>query len=248
MRGPCAFCCRFCNINNIYPQWVPVYSRSSWSSYNSLKCPTMVCCSKNPAFVCWTLCLSTKSHFFVVVQDIPKLCGEDDQSNCSSDEEGWLEFDDEDADGNEERTLCLFCTHESKDVSLAIDHVKSEHGIDFSALKGKFNMDQYSFIKVCSPRNFLRLCRAAFSIELNSNFCFAGRWLTTFGSIKSEQMSLLRRKSVNGTMKSTWSHWNSSRGWCSVHLFCPSSALFETKSRSDFQTTIASWNRPMVNR
>lgn len=58
-----------------------------------------------------------------------------------------MEFGDEDADDNED-TLCLFCSHESKSVELAMIHVKNEHGVDFHLLKRKFNMDQYSFIKV----------------------------------------------------------------------------------------------------
>lgn len=58
-----------------------------------------------------------------------------------------MEFEDEDADDNES-TICLFCSHEFNNVTLAIVHVKNEHGVDFHLLKRKFNMDQYSFIKV----------------------------------------------------------------------------------------------------
>lgn len=86
--------------------------------------------------------MQLKNLFFS--QDIPNLCGEDD---ISSDEEGWMELDDEGADDNE-TTLCLFCSHECKSVELAMIHVESEHGVDFHILKRKFNMDQYSFIKV----------------------------------------------------------------------------------------------------
>lgn len=78
-------------------------------------------------------------------------------NSSSEDEEGWLEFDDEDAEDDEENTLCLFCSHESKNVALAMDHVKTEHGVDFHILKSKFNMDQYSFIKVRSSITFIRI-------------------------------------------------------------------------------------------
>lgn len=60
-----------------------------------------------------------------------------------------MELDDNDSDDNE-RTLCLFCSHEFKSVKLAMNHVESDHGIDFHLLKRKFSMDQYSFIKVHS--------------------------------------------------------------------------------------------------
>lgn len=57
---------------------------------------------------------------------------------------------DEDID-DEERTLCLFCDVTSDSVDLAIQHLDTKHGITLSALKSKFHMDQYSFIKVrCS--------------------------------------------------------------------------------------------------
>ncbi len=38
---------------------------------------------------------------------------------------------------------------QSKSVALAMVHVKDDHAVDFHVLKRKFNMDQYSFIKVC---------------------------------------------------------------------------------------------------
>lgn len=60
-----------------------------------------------------------------------------------------MELDDEEVD-DDENTLCLFCHHEAKNVALAMVHVKSEHHVDFHVLKRKFNMDQYSFIKVYS--------------------------------------------------------------------------------------------------
>lgn len=85
---------------------------------------------------------------------MPNLCGEDDLLNSSSDEEGWMEFGDEGAD-DDENTLCLFCSHESKSVAVAMTHVKKEHGVDFHILKRKFNMDQYSFIKVLRRIDFI---------------------------------------------------------------------------------------------
>lgn len=66
---------------------------------------------------------------------------------CESDEDDnnddWDEMETE-----EEPTQCLFCNEISKSIEEAIVHLKTQHHIDLSVLKGKFHMDQYSYIKV----------------------------------------------------------------------------------------------------
>lgn len=53
-------------------------------------------------------------------------------------------------ESEEEPTQCLFCDDVSESIDNAVAHLHTKHHIDFSNLKGKFNMDQYSYIKVRS--------------------------------------------------------------------------------------------------
>lgn len=48
---------------------------------------------------------------------------------------------------------CLFCSQTLQNSTEAISHCKNEHNLDFIKLKGQFNMDDYSFIKLV---NFIR--------------------------------------------------------------------------------------------
>lgn len=81
----------------------------------------------------------------------PLYNAEENDSDGSADDESWQEVDD---DGNNENsstatTRCLFCTDTFKSVELAIDHLSGHaHHLDLTILKARFNMDQYSFIKV----------------------------------------------------------------------------------------------------
>lgn len=72
------------------------------------------------------------------------------------------EFEDSDSDSfegeenevdEEEATNCLFCSNQFPSIELAIEHLDSHHGIRLEKLKGKFNMDQYSYIKLI---NYIR--------------------------------------------------------------------------------------------
>lgn len=75
---------------------------------------------------------------------MPAMCHEDDDDNHgSSDDEAWQE---EDENGSPVR--CLFCLNDLKSVEIAINHVNDEHKVDLVHMKHKFDMDQYSFIKV----------------------------------------------------------------------------------------------------
>lgn len=62
--------------------------------------------------------------------------------------------DDDDDDWNEneeeqESTKCLFCEEISSSIERSIEHVDQEHHINLNTVKHKFNLDQYSYIKVC---------------------------------------------------------------------------------------------------
>ncbi|XP_055850572.1 protein arginine N-methyltransferase 1 [Episyrphus balteatus] len=66
------------------------------------------------------------------------------------------EFEDSDSDNYEdeedevdegETTKCLFCVNQFPSIELAIQHLDGSHKIQLAKLKGKFNMDQYSYIK-----------------------------------------------------------------------------------------------------
>lgn len=68
--------------------------------------------------------------------------------------------DDEDSDGwNEmdvsgEQTTCLFCPLQFHTIAVALDHCRTQHKFDLLALKNKYNMDCYSYIKMI---NYIRL-------------------------------------------------------------------------------------------
>lgn len=47
-----------------------------------------------------------------------------------------------------EPTTCLFCTLVLPSIESALEHVSNVHKINFSELKSKHQMDQYSFIKL----------------------------------------------------------------------------------------------------
>lgn len=76
----------------------------------------------------------------------PLVRGADESDEGSDDDESWLEVDD-DNNENATTTRCLFCADNFKSVELAIVHLSAHH-IDLGALKKRFDMDQYSFIKV----------------------------------------------------------------------------------------------------
>lgn len=71
----------------------------------------------------------------------------------SSDDEDDGQGDGSDDDWNEmeqdnEPTRCLFCESVEDSIEQAIEHLNIQHNCDLAALKDKFNMDQYSYIKV----------------------------------------------------------------------------------------------------
>lgn len=66
-----------------------------------------------------------------------------DEEIDDDDDESWNEVE-----INEEPTKCLFCDEMSSSIEKAIEHLDQQHHISLSAIKGKFNLDQYSYIKV----------------------------------------------------------------------------------------------------
>lgn len=73
--------------------------------------------------------------------------------SCSDDEEGDDAGDGTDDEWNEmeqdnEPTRCLFCDTVEESIEQAIQHLVVKHQCDLSEIKERFNMDQYSYIKV----------------------------------------------------------------------------------------------------
>lgn len=83
--------------------------------------------------------------------ELPPLTKNYDSDNSANDDD-WEEMETKENDFDE-LTKCLFCVKDFNSVELAIEHLKNSHSVDFSKLKVKFNMEQYSFIKMI---NFIR--------------------------------------------------------------------------------------------
>ncbi|EDV92585.1 protein arginine N-methyltransferase 1 [Drosophila grimshawi] len=80
-----------------------------------------------------------------------------DYTELSSDDEAYNDIEDDDEEIGEddgEQTTCLFCTQVAKSIDVAIDHLNSQHNVNLSQLKQKFQMDQYAFIKLI---NYIRI-------------------------------------------------------------------------------------------
>lgn len=88
------------------------------------------------------------NRFFqlLLFPDLPKLVSELDlaaHSDNDSDEEGWEETEEQ-----SEPTKCLFCDNMENSIDDALLHLQDSHYFSLAKLKEKFQMDQYSFIKV----------------------------------------------------------------------------------------------------
>lgn len=74
---------------------------------------------------------------------------ENRQVECDSDEDIDDNNDDWDEMENEEEPVqCLFCDEMNQSIEKAIIHLNAGHQIDLGVLRGKFQMDEYSYIKV----------------------------------------------------------------------------------------------------
>ncbi|TMW52058.1 hypothetical protein DOY81_002838 [Sarcophaga bullata] len=83
-------------------------------------------------------------------EELPPL--ENDNEQCLNNYENDSDFTDNDSDEEcmeqGEPTTCLFCTLVLPSIESALEHVNDVHKINFSELKSKHQMDQYSFIKL----------------------------------------------------------------------------------------------------
>ncbi|SPP83944.1 protein arginine N-methyltransferase 1 [Drosophila guanche] len=79
-------------------------------------------------------------------------------ADASSDDDDYDDMDDDDdeKDQGEEPTTCLFCPEVLPSIGSAIEHLDSSHKVNLSQLQKKFQMDQYSFIKLI---NYIRVCK-----------------------------------------------------------------------------------------
>lgn len=66
---------------------------------------------------------------------------DDDQSDGCDDDWNEMEQDNE-------PTRCLFCDSVEDSIEVAIKHLSVQHNCNLATLRNKFNMDQYSYIKV----------------------------------------------------------------------------------------------------
>lgn len=71
---------------------------------------------------------------------------DEDQDN-DNDDDSWDEMDD---NGQAEPTKCLFCDNVECSIEKAIEHLNQHHRLSLNAVKEKFNLDQYNYIKVSS--------------------------------------------------------------------------------------------------
>lgn len=53
-----------------------------------------------------------------------------------------------DEEGHAKPTKCLFCDKIDDSIEKSIEHLQQQHHISLNAVKKKFNLDQYSWIKV----------------------------------------------------------------------------------------------------
>lgn len=68
-------------------------------------------------------------------------------SDDNDDDDSWDEMEE---DGQAEPTKCLFCDTIESSIEKAIEHLDQQHQLNLNAVKLKFNLDQYSYIKVRS--------------------------------------------------------------------------------------------------
>lgn len=76
------------------------------------------------------------------------------------DENNWNELEEP-----EEPIQCLFCTEMLKSIEIGIEHLNIVHQFDLSAIKQKFNLEQYSYIKMI---NFIRMNKIEPSVIKNA--------------------------------------------------------------------------------
>lgn len=78
------------------------------------------------------------------------------ESEDEGNDEEWNEMEQD-----QESVRCLFCVENIDSIDLAIQHLNTEHHFNLNTIKRKFNMDQYSYIKMI---NYIRLKNAEASV------------------------------------------------------------------------------------
>lgn len=83
-------------------------------------------------------------------KDLPPLEPEVETANGRAENDSDFTDDDseEECMDQGEPTTCLFCTQVLPSIEEALNHVQTEHNVNFPQLKARFQMDQYSFIKL----------------------------------------------------------------------------------------------------
>lgn len=71
--------------------------------------------------------------------------GEDEDIEDDNDDDSWDEMGEAD---EAEPTKCLFCDKVDSSIEKSIQHLDQQHRINLNGIKNKFNLDQYSYIKV----------------------------------------------------------------------------------------------------
>lgn len=83
-------------------------------------------------------------YFVWITDGEPIECENGFNSDGEVDEDdNWDEMEME-----KEPTKCLFCDEVGSSIETAIEHLDQQHHISLSAIKRKFHLDQYSYIKV----------------------------------------------------------------------------------------------------
>lgn len=72
----------------------------------------------------------------------------DEDVECDDDDDDDESWDEMNEDGQADPTKCLFCDKIDDSIEKSIEHVQQQHHISLNAVKEKFNLDQYSYIKV----------------------------------------------------------------------------------------------------
>lgn len=72
----------------------------------------------------------------------------DDSDEDIEDDDDGDDWDEMDENGQAEPTKCLFCDKIDSTIEKSIEHLQQQHHISLNAVKKKFNLDQYSYIKV----------------------------------------------------------------------------------------------------
>lgn len=82
---------------------------------------------------------------FIDSQTIEVVNHLDSDEDIENDDDSWDEMEE---DGQAEPTKCLFCDTVESSIEKAVEHLDQQHQLNLNAVKLKFNLDQYSYIKV----------------------------------------------------------------------------------------------------